>query len=325
MPQLRVIKPGMFTTVQDLGRMGHSAIGVPPSGAADPLSLTIGNRLLGNPDCAAALECTLLGPSVTVDRDVWVCLTGADCSTAHISGGDDERKLPCCDPVLARAGEQIKIGSTMNGARAYLCLSGGIDVPLVLGSRSTLAGASLGGHAGRPLRKGDAVPLTDLMDEPQPPPSELHRWLGSHLHRRTLRVVPSLHTDCFPAGALEGVASIQYTVGDQSNRVGLRLDGDAIPLPDDAGSLESEPTVTGGIQIAGDARPIILGVDRPTTGGYPLLACVIEADLPAVAMLRPRETVRFEIVSINAARELRAEQRRSLDRLLPACEDGPNA
>ncbi len=325
MPLLRVIEPGMFTTVQDQGRPGQGAIGVPPSGAADSLSLTIGNRLLGNSDHAAAVEFTLLGPSVTLDCDAWVCLTGAACPGARVAGTEGPRPLPWCEPSRVRAGELIKIGRTSDGARGYLCLSGGIGVSPVLGSRSTLAGAHLGGHEGRRFREGDAVPMFGTGRTPRVIPGEFHAWLRARLGRRTLRAMPSLHTDRFPAEAIERFVSAAYTVSAQSDRVGVRLEGPAIPIPDNAGLLESEPTVTGGIQIPGDALPIVLGVDRPTTGGYPLLACVIRADLGALAMLRPRDTVRFEICTIEEARRLDAEQRLSLDRCLPPCEEGPDA
>ncbi|MCB1282240.1 MAG: allophanate hydrolase, partial [Salinibacterium sp.] len=159
MTTLRVIEPGMFTTVQDLGRGGVAAVGVPPSGVADAVSLTVGNRLLGNADGAAALECTLTGPSLTFDGEAVVCLTGAECPNARIAGTKGERPLGWCEPTPVGAGELIKIGAMEGRARAYLCVGGGIGVPIVLGSRSTLVGASLGGHHGRPLRKGDTVSL----------------------------------------------------------------------------------------------------------------------------------------------------------------------
>ncbi|RMH24582.1 MAG: biotin-dependent carboxyltransferase [Planctomycetota bacterium] len=325
MPSLRVIEPGLFTTVQDLGRTGHSAIGVPPSGAFDALSLIAGNRLLNNPDHAAALECTLLGPTVTLDRDAWVCLTGAPCPNARIAASDFGRPLPWCEPTRIHAGELMRFGGLSDGARSYLCVSGGLDVPLVLNSRSTLATAGFGGHHGRPLRKDDTIPLTTADHRPRSPSNNLHNFLRSQLGRRTLRIVPSLHAERFPADALDRLTSAEFSVGDQSNRVGLRLNGPAIPPPDLAGSFDSEPTVTGGVQIPGDGQPIILGVDRPTTGGYPLLACVIRADLPATAMLRPRGRVRFEPVTLEEARRLSTDQRRTLDTLLAPCDDGADA
>ncbi len=321
MRTLRVADPGMFTTVQDLGRAGHAASGVPPSGAADPLSLTIGNRLLANPDNAAALECTLTGPSLTLETDAWVCLTGSVCPEARVTGAAGVRALPWCEPTHVRAGEQITIGALRDGARAYVCFSGGLGSPPVLGSRSTLVGLPAGERDGRALRSNDELPLIDDGCHPRARPGELHDWLRTHLLRRTLRIVHSLDTDRFPPGAVRQLASASFTVGEQSNRTGIRLRGPAIPLPEDAALFESEPTVTGGVQISADAQPIILGPDRPTTGGYPLLACVIRTDQTALAMLRPRDTLRFEIVSLEAARQLATEQRRTLDTLLPPNEN----
>lgn len=322
MRSLRVVDAGLFTTVQDLGRPGHGMIGVPPSGAADTLSHTIGNRLLGNADGAAALECTLIGPSVTLEHDAWICLTGAGCPKACILSAEIERPLPWCEPTHVHAGDLIKIGGTGDSARAYLCVSGGFGVPPVLGSRSTLVSAAIGGHKGRAIRHRDVLAVIDTKSQPRSLPSGLHTWLRSRLTRRVARLVPSLHTDRFPPDAVEQLAAVRFSVSEQSDRIGVRLDGPMISLPADAGLFESEPTVTGGIQISGNARPIVLGVDRPATGGYPLLACVIGVDLPAVAMLRPGDTLRFEMISREAARRLAAEERRVLDTFLPPCEDG---
>ncbi|MEM1329435.1 MAG: biotin-dependent carboxyltransferase family protein [Planctomycetota bacterium] len=325
MRRLCVLDPGMFTTVQDLGRPGHSAIGVPLSGAADRLSLVMGNRLLGNTDVAAALECTLAGPNLTLEGDAWVCLTGAPCPDSCITGTNGDLPLSWCEPVRVSSGESIAIGTTGRGARAYLCVSGGLGVAAVLDSRSTLVGAAIGGHEGRPLRQGDGLPLIEALREPRAVPSDLHRWLRSQLDRRVIRVVRSLHSDRFPPCALEALTSAAFTVRPQSDRIGTRLDGPAVRRPDDVGSCESEPTLTGAIQITGDGRPIVLGPDRPTTGGYPLLACVVEADLPAMASLRPHDSIRFELISGEDARAIASEQQRTADGLLPPCEDGAGA
>ena len=322
MAVVRVSDAGLFTTVQDLGRPGYGAGGVPPSGAADALSLVIGNRLLGNPDAGAALECTLLGPTLSFEFDGWVCLTGATYPEARVSNGDGERRVRGYEPTPVQSGSRLIVGGMADGARAYVCVAGGVSVPPVLGSRSTLAGASLGGFDGRPLRSGDALPLGEPASEPRSAPAELLDQLRSELKRATLRVVPSLHSDRFPTNAMEAFASTTFTVGARSDRVGVRLEGAQVPVPADADRFDSEPTVTGGIQVTADGQPIVLGVDRPTTGGYPLLACVIGADLPAFAMLRPADTVRFEPVTMDEARRATATQRRMLNDLLPAVTPG---
>ncbi len=317
MAVLRVIDPGLFTTVQDRGRSGYTALGVPPSGAFDATALVIGNRLLGNAETEAALECTLQGPTVTPDRDAWICLTGADAPEACIAGVGGDRRIAWCEPVRVARGERVKIGPLEGAARAYLCISGGLAVPEVLGSRSTYTTGGLGGHHGRALRRDDAVPLGDGVRPPVAVPPELQGWLRAQVDRSTIRIVSSLSADQFPSASAAQFTSGPFRVLEQSSRIGVRLTGPAVALPEAGASLDSEPTVTGGIQIAGDGQPIILGCDRPTTGGYPMFACVIEADLGAVAALRPRDWVRFQWITLADARRLAAEQQSRLDALLP--------
>ncbi|TVQ63552.1 MAG: biotin-dependent carboxyltransferase family protein [Phycisphaerales bacterium] len=317
-PTARVLEPGMFTTVQDMGRPGHGSIGVPPSGACDTTSLRVANRLLHNDDGAGALECTLLGPVLRFTRDAVVCLTGAVCPKATVGEGERARPLAACVPHRVLAGERVAIGGLATGARAYLAIDAGFDLPPVLGSVATLASARLGGHRGRALRAGDDLPLAPPSPRPPREPSEpIAPWLTRSLARRTLRVTPALHADLFDNDAMRTLTSEALTVADQSDRVGVRLRGPSLRSTLPTGSLESEGAITGAIQVPHDAPPIILGVDRPTTGGYPVLACVIAADLPILAALRPRDTVRFALVTRRVARELHRAHERELDAHLP--------
>ena len=315
----RIIEPGMMTTVQDQGRIGCSSLGVPPSGAADALSMRVANRLLGNTDAVAVLEFTLVGPTLAFTRDATICITGGACPAAMIHDGRKRRPLPPCIPTIVRAGEVIHIGSLATGARGYLAIDGGFAVPRVLDSRSTLISASIGGHLGRALCANDEVPIASrTFDLPNvPEPRHISRWLAGNLARRTLRVTPSLHTILFDPSALATFTSAAFVVSDRSNRVGVRLGGQALAVPPEAAELASEGTATGAIQIPGDSQPIILGVDRPTTGGYPMIACVIAADLHIVGTIRPRDQIRFEMVTLEHARSLYREQEESLDTLLP--------
>lgn len=309
---MTVHEPGMFTTVQDLGRPGFASQGVPESGAADALSLRVGNRLLGNPDSAAALECTLRGPTVSFSRDTWVCVTGA--TGAGFDAGV---------PTLARAGVPVALGGLERGARAYLCVRGGLDVPLVMGSAATLARAGLGGLQGRALRGGDVIGVgvaTGAIADTGVSEAA-SAWLAGVLVRRTVRVVAGLHADLFPAAARSMLAEHKFTVSDRSDRVGARLSGPVVPGVAD-GVLLSEGTAVGYIQIPGDGQPIVLGVDRPTTGGYPVIACVIATDLPVLGSLRPREPVRFAWVTIDQAWSVWQEQEAMLDQLVPALQRG---
>lgn len=304
---MTVHEPGMFTTVQDLGRTGFASQGVPESGAADALSLRVGNRLLGNPDSAAALECTLRGPTVSFSRDTWVCVTGAD--AAGMQAGV---------PTLARASVPVALGGLERGARAFLCVQGGLDVPRVMGSAATLVRAGLGGFQGRALRGGDVIGVGEATGAVADGVSEAaSAWLADVLGRRTVRVVAGLHAELFSPAAWAMLAEHEFTVSDRSDRVGVRLSGPVVPGVAD-GVLLSEGTAVGNIQIPGDGQPIVLGADRPTTGGYPVIACVIAADLPVLGSLRPRERVRFAWVTIDQAWSVWQEQEAMLDRLVPA-------
>lgn len=304
----------MHTTVQDLGRPGLGSMGVARCGAADALSLRIGNRLLGNRDDDAALECTLVGPSLLFDADATVCIVGADCPDAAVVGPEGERLIAGCAPTRVRAGETVRLGALRDGARAYLCVSGGVRSPLVMGSRSTHA--SLGG---RPLGRDAPIEFIrrDTPDTQLPALDGVAAWLREARSRRTLRVAPGLHADSFPRSALRTLTEHLFRVADRSNRVGIRLDGPPLPTPDESGRLPSEGMTHGVVQVPSDGAPIILGPDHPTTGGYAAIACVIAADLHLPGTIRPRDAIRFEAVTREEARRLRASQESSLDSLLP--------
>lgn len=316
----RVITPGMHTTVQDLGRPGHGALGVPVSGAADTLSLRIGNRLLGNADNDAALEFTLIGPTIEFSAESVVCLTGGVCPRAHIGEGEHTRAVRPCIPARVRAGERVTVGPLATGARGYLCVAGGFDVPRVLDSRATLVSAGIGGHHGRSLRSGDTLPISRVTGAcvNEALARSAAEWLEATLSCRTVRVTPSLHTEVFPQDAIDSLTRGSFVVSDQSNRAGLRLSGPALGTPTLSGSLSSEGVVAGCVQVPTDGQPIVLGVDGPTTGGYAVLASVIGADLPILGAVRPRETLRFAMTTRDEARRIVREQDCAMNDLLPA-------
>lgn len=313
----------MFTTVQDLGRPGRCELGVPPSGAADWLSLRLGNRLMGNPDGAAALECTLEGPTLVFDRDALVCLSGAACPGAAVGRRAGPASIGMCEPVRVRAGEVVKVGPVRGGARACLCVGGGFGVEPVMGSRSTLVSAGFGGHAGRALRAGDRVPIgEDAGDAGGGLAGDAAAWLEQVLARRTMRLTPGADASVFPAGSARVLGEHAFTVSRRCDRAGVRLEGAVVEGPADAGGMDSEPTETGGVQVTGDGGLIVLGVDRPTTGGYPVIGCVIAADVPAMAVLRPGDAVRFAWTDRAEARAAWRELTRGLDGLIPSRDGG---
>lgn len=286
---IRVLSPGLFTTVQDLGRNGYAHLGVSPAGAADQLALRTGNRLVGNAEGSAALEMTLQGGRYEFDCDAVVALTGAEFEHASI---------PMWRATSVKRGAVVEIGGAKTGARGYLSVRGGIDAPRVMGSRSTHVLSGFGG----PLKRGDALAIGDEIAAP----SVEHR-VEPPIYRKLLRITAGAQTAEFDARQAILLATETYQVGDNSNRMGLRLGGPALCPPHD-GQMLSEGVALGAIQVPPSGEPIILFVDAQTTGGYPVIASVISADLPSVGQLRPRDAVTFQFVSFAEARRLLFEQ-----------------
>jgi antagonist of KipI len=298
---IQVLAPGMLTTVQDLGREGYGPMGVSASGAADPLALRIGNRLVANPENAPALEMTLLGGTFLFPEGAVVALAGSDFGATL-----DAQPIATWTSVEVGAGQTLRLGGTKTGARCYLCVQGGIDVPLMLGSASTHLLSGLGGLQGRALCKGDTLRIAAA-------PRGFHKKTVAenameHLAvRKILRVTPGPQSDWFDQTARRTFYGAAYRVGEQSNRMGLRLEGPSIPT-DSAGEMLSEGVALGAIQITAGGLPIILFVEQQTTGGYPKIANVISADLPSLGQLRPRDEIRFEQVEITTALGILREQ-----------------
>lgn len=286
-----VVRPGLFTTVQDAGRPGHRAAGVPGGGAADAHSLRLANLLVGNPEDAAALELTLVGPELRVTADVVVALAGAD-----FPG------LPRWKPVRLAAGTRIELGAARRGCRGYLAVAGGIEVPRVLGSRSTYVRAGMGGFSGRALRTGDRVPLAPVERAFRGSWRIDERVLPVDTNEQVLRYVPGAQAAEFSLGAAD-----EFRVRTQSDRMGVRLEGPALRR---AGGeeLPSGPVLPGTLQVPPDGQPILLLADAQTLGGYPQLGHVITADLPRAGQLRPGDRVRFQPVSLEEAHAARARR-----------------
>ena len=294
---IQVQAPGLFTTVQDLGREGFGPMGVSPSGAADAVSLRIGNRLVGNAEGAAGLEMTLLGGAFLFPEGAVVALAGSDFG-ATLGG----RPVEMWTAVEARSGETLRLGPTRSGARCTLCVWGGIMVKDFLGSASTHVLSGLGGHEGRALRKGDVLKIGAES-------GAIHkrklsaRALAELQPRKALRVTAGPQSDWFSVAAQRVFYGSAYRVGEESNRMGLRLEGAAIPAPS-GGEMISEGVSLGAIQVPEGGQPIILFVEQQTTGGYPKIANVISADFHSLGQLRPRDEIRFERVELESARAL---------------------
>lgn len=263
-------------TIQDLGRPGYAYLGVGRSGAADRAALALANRLVGNAPSAAAIELTLSEASFIARSAVTVALTGAP-GPASLGWGA---------AVTIAAGSTIEIGRPSAGLHRYLAVRGGIEAASVLGSRSTDALSGLGPPRLRPgdhiaIGRGESGPVSGEIAVPRPRPS-------------TLRVIAGPRADWFDPAALTTLTTQAWTVRPDSNRIGVRLDGAALNRvrPDE---LATEPTLPGALQVPPDGRPILLGPDAPVTGGYPVIAVVLDADLDAAGQLRPGDEIRFAL------------------------------
>jgi len=304
MSLMEVRAPGLLTTVQDLGREGFGPMGVSPSGAADSLALRIGNRLVGNPEGAAALEMTLVGGTFEFLEGAVVALAGSDFGTTL-----DNMAVDMWCSVEVRAGQTLRVGTTRGGARCYLCVRGGIEVKLFLGSASTHLLSGLGGFEGRALRKGDCLRIGTAGGAFR---TFRKRTLAARAKdilspRKVLRVTAGPQSGWFSEAAQKLFYKRSYHVAEESNRMGLRLEGTAIPLAC-GGEMISEGVSLGAVQITASGLPIILFVEQQTTGGYPKIANVISVDLSSLGQLRPRDEIRFERVEMPAARALLVEQ-----------------
>jgi biotin-dependent carboxylase-like uncharacterized protein len=280
-PAIEVVRPGALTTVQDLGRRGLAHLGVPRSGALDQPAHRSANRLVGNPEGAATLETTLTGVAVRAWTPVVVAVTGAP-APVRVDG----RPVAWGAPVRVPAGALLDVGTASHGVRSYLAFAGGVDVAPVLGSRAT---DLLSGLGPPPVSTGDTLPLGRpagapllVAEIPLPaPPVEL-----------VLRLRLGPRQDWFTASALAGLATSRYTVAAASNRIALRTDGPALARAVHA-ELPSEGMVLGAVQVPADGRPMLFLADHPTTGGYPVIGVVPEADLAAAGQARPGTPVRF--------------------------------
>ena len=288
-PFFRVISPGFLTTVQDLGRFGWAHFGVSASGAADALALRAANLLVGNTENAAALEMTLVGGAFEFQTDTVIALTGSDFGAG----------LPMWSPAEIQAGQTVRCGPSQAGARCYLAVRGGIAAPKVMGSASVHLMTGVGGRA---LRKGDILEIGNhAVRRPRRPAQHVPRFESSRFESK-LRVTAGpqaarFHNELYTSA---------WMVSEESNRMGIRLRGEAIPSP--PGGMITEGVPLGAIQVPPDGQPIVLFVEHQTTGGYPKPANVISADFWKLGQLRPRDRVRFEQVAMEDAIELLRDQ-----------------
>lgn len=277
-----VRQPGRLTTVQDLGRPGWAHLGVPLAGAVDRAALRAANRLVGSPPSAACLETTLAGPELEFEADAVVAVTGGRCELAV---GDDMFEAGVA--VTVRRGRTLRLGPVTAGVRSYLAVRGGLDVPRVLGSRST---CTLSGLGPAPLRAGDRLAIGSAVEGAVAGPEEL----PGIVEEPVLRLLPGPRDDALTVDGLSTLTTSPYTVSASSDRSGVRLEGPALQRIS-SDELPSEGVVPGAVQVPPDGQPIVFLANCPTTGGYPVIGVVRAQDLRHAAQARPGSRLRFEV------------------------------
>lgn len=291
---ITVIAQGVLTTVQDFGRHGLMQFGIGETGAMDRAAYRAANYLVGNENGEAVLEATFMGPTLRFDAPCVCALTGADMQ-AKLDGVP----VPLYQSFAVQAGQTLAMAFAVSGCRGYLAVAGGIDVPVVMGSRSTDLKCKIGGFEGRALAKGDVVQLG------APAGSAEARTLPrvTYADNVEIRVVAGLQLELFTAQGVADFFSEEYTLTPQSDRMGMRLDGKAVETLHGS-DIISDGIAFGSIQIPTNGKPIILLADHQTTGGYAKIGAVASVDLPKLAQLKPGAKIRFKRVSIEEAEEL---------------------
>lgn len=322
MTGLTILSPGLATSVQDLGRPGGQRIGVPVSGALDPEAHRLANALVGNPAETAALELRFLGPRLRNDGadPIKIAIVGAECRASVAVDGETSLVEQGRSFDLP-PGATLDVGPLASSSTATLAIAGGINVPEVLGSRSTFVRSGFGGHEGRFLQQGDVLTLGRA--EPQE-----DRMLVAPFDlsgAKTVRVVLGPQQDHFTPAALETFLSTDWVISKDADRMGLRLEGPVLAHVDGF-NIVSDGIVTGAIQVPGNGLPILLLADRGTAGGYPKIATVITADLPALGRMAPGGTIRFAAVSAeegaSIARARHSEIAGMIARIVPYQSEG---
>ncbi len=293
---IAILNPGPQATVQDLGRFGYLRYGIPPAGPMDRFAFVLANHLVGNQDSAAALECPLIGPQFEVDIRCAIAVTGAD-MLVTVNGAE----APGWTTLALKPGDVVKVGSARSGMRGYLAFSGGVDVPSVMGSRSTYLRGKLGGFQGRALQKGDRL---HLLPGPVPSPRRLaRRALPDYRSAPTVRVVLGPQDGRFTKAGIEALLHTPYEMLPQSDRMGARLRGERISHSR-GHDIISDGIALGSIQVPGDGQPIILLVDRQSAGGYTKVATVCSFDIGRIAQTRPGQSLQFRAVTAAQAHRL---------------------
>ena len=303
---LEVLRAGLQSTVQDQGRFGYAHLGVSASGAADNFSLTIGNILVGNPKHYAGIEMTIIGDKYHFKSDAFVALTGSEFEAEL-----DNKSIPFWKRLPIKKGQILDIRSTKNGARCYLCVAGGINIEDVMGAKTTHLTSGIGGLHGRILKNLDELefgPLDDLIK----PIKKVNDSITTDT--KIIKVTKGVQWPWFDKNQKNKLFQHQYQVTKLSNRMGLRLIGNAIKTKK-GNEITTAGISLGSIQIPGDGQPIISFVEHQTTGGYPIIANVISADIRKVGQLKAGDCFQFELISLGSAEKLKVDQEKFIHNL----------
>ena len=304
---LLVLSAGTQTTVQDLGRTGHMHLGVCRGGAADPLSLMLANALVGNPENTPVIEICFAGPVLQAQSAVTLAVCGAEFVLTV-----NQQRVDMAASIHLQAGDVLAFGQRLRGLRAYLAVAGEWRLTPLLGGYGTHIMAGFGGVAGRALTKGDIIPITPLHPVPRRRlPQGAQRYVGSHVQ---LRIMPGVEQDMFDEPHRKQLCATRYLVAAEVDRMGLRLKGPSLDTRR-LSSMRSSGLMPGAVQVPPSGLPIIMSVDAQTLGGYPRIAQVISADLPALGQLFTGDRVSFQWVTRNQAKAIYCEQRQRLQEI----------
>ena len=307
---ISIVKPGLLTTLQDLGRHGYQKSGMVVSGAMDTLALRIGNLLLGNPVHEAGLECTLTGPLIVFEEDQLIAITGG-----NLSPQVDGKPVEMWRPLYLHKGSKLSFGKALAGCRAYLCVYGGFDVPEVLSSKSTYLRAGIGGWEGRALKANDLIPFKRTYQ------GSLRKfgWLAGRniypdLSIRNIQVVKGPEFEQFCEQSIHEFLNRPFGISKEADRMGYRLSGPTLQRKKD-NELLSAAVTFGTVQVPGQGLPIVLMADHQTTGGYPRIAQVITTDLTLLAQAQPGQEITFELITLAKAQALLLAREQQINQL----------
>jgi biotin-dependent carboxylase-like uncharacterized protein len=314
MEAIKIIRPGILATIQDLGRYHYQQFGLSVSGAVDEFALRVGNLLAGNPQNTPALEFNYTGLAVEFLVDTCFAVTGGE----FVPESSDGRTVACWQTAFAAKGMRLSFPKITGGCRGYLAVAGGFDVPKVMGSCSTYVRGKLGGFQGRPLKSGDVLKVNRFDRDRQAARQQPKRIPGELLEKyypawsqspgpcpagSVVRVIMGPQDDKFTGEAIATFLSAEYKITRDADRMGYRLDGPALEHISGA-DIISDGIPNGAIQVPGNGLPVILMADRQTTGGYPKIANIITVDLPRTAQMKPGDLIKFQKVTIREAHEL---------------------